>query len=168
MIAPDRLRTRLTLVMLLAFLPILALILYRAYQEQERRLAEIDATEARIVRQLAATYDQAIERAHEVLRVLAQFPAVRNLDPALCQLVVSDLVAKNSQYANVAVARIDGEIFCSAVPLRQPVSAASVPAFRRAIEGGGIGLGEYRPSVITGQPGLAMALAVRMLSPVIM
>jgi len=155
------LRTRLALVLVLAFAPIFALIFYRAAHEQARRLAEIEAYEQQVVRQIAATYAQAIERAHDVLRVLAQMPQIRRLDGPACNHIIAQLADLNSQYANFGVARIDGSVVCNGAPVIGLANVGGTQAFRRALASGNFSVGDYLVSPITGRPIIGLGLPVR-------
>ena len=111
MFVPRTLRMQLGLLLLLAFAPVLGLTVHRALREQAQRLSETQAAELRVARQLATSYGDVIRRAQEALGVLVRVPGVRRLDGDACSSLVSELMQTNPQYANLSVARVDGEVF---------------------------------------------------------
>ncbi|MGD9765623.1 MAG: PAS domain S-box protein [Candidatus Binatia bacterium] len=154
----QHLRARLGLLLALAFAPVLGVTVYRAYIEQAQRMSEMEASELRLARQVATTYEQVIQRAYEVLRVLAQLLEVRQLDASACNALLAELVRTNSQYANFSVARPDGEVICSGIPFTKPLNVARTQTFARALDTRGLAVGDYLLSLISGRPVLGMAL----------
>ena len=80
---------------------------------------------------------------------LAHLPAVRDRNPAACNALFADLLAQRSSYANLGVIDADGDIFCSALPMTDPVYAGDRGYFRRAIETRDFAIGEYQIGRIT-------------------
>ncbi|HJY82107.1 MAG TPA: cache domain-containing protein, partial [Candidatus Binatia bacterium] len=145
------LRARLLLLVLLAAIPALGLILY--IDLEQRRLAATQAQEAalRLAQLAAADQAQLIQGAHQLLTALAQLPAVHAGDSATCTTFFTKLLKQYPVYANLGAAQANGEVFCSVVPLTQPVSVASSAWFQQVVQSREFVIGEYQRSLVTGE-----------------
>ncbi len=149
---------RLGLLLVLAFAPVFGLTSYWAYIDQVSRRAEVDESASRIARQVAATYEQVVQRSREVLLTLSHVREIRDLAGPRCGALLAELLAAyRPQYSTIGIARADGELVCSAMPFRQPLNVAQSLAFRRAVESRGFAVGDFMRSRVTGRPVLAMA-----------
>ncbi len=158
MISLRGLRMRLGLLLVLAFAPVFGLTSYWAYIDQVSRRAEVDESASRIARQVAATYEQVVQRSREVLLTLSHMREIRDLAGPRCGPLLAELLAAyRPQYSTIGIARADGELVCSAVPFRQPHNVGQNRAFRRALERRGFAVGDFMRSRITGRPVLGMA-----------
>jgi signal transduction histidine kinase len=150
------LRSRLLLLVLLAVLPALGLTLATNLAQRRQAVAQAQGEALRLARVVAGDEERLLEGARQLLVLLARLPAVREAadgDPAPCVALLADLLAQSPRYANLAVARADGEVVCSAVPAPPgaAVSAADRAYFRRALEAGDFAVGEYQIGRITGR-----------------
>ncbi|MBI3459868.1 GAF domain-containing protein [Candidatus Acetothermia bacterium] len=116
----------------------------------ERRQSEIAQIkrEAQALVQLAASYENnVIEGARQLLISLAQFSRVRR-DPSTCSALLSDLHTQEV-YTSLAVAKPDGDIYCSAPPLSYAVSVADREWFQRTVQTRRFAVGEYQIDFVT-------------------
>jgi PAS domain S-box-containing protein len=158
MITLRGLRMRLGLLLVLAFAPVFGLTAYWAYIDQVSRRAEVDESASRIAHQVAATYEQVIQRSREVLLTLSHVGEIRDLAGPQCSALLAELLAAyRPQYSTIGIARAHGELVCSAVPFRHPVNVRQSLAFRRAVNSRGFAVGDFMRSPVTGRPVLAMA-----------
>lgn len=104
--------------------------------------ARVDAV--RLVRIAALDHDRLLEEAMQLLSVLAEVPEVRGGDPAACSRFLARLRHEHSRYTNLGVIERDGDISCSAIPLRGRVNVADHIHFQRAIETRDFAVGDYR------------------------
>ena len=139
------------LMVLLAMIPALGLLFYTA--EQQRRSASVEAQQdaLRLARLVSANQRKLIEGVHQLLTVLAQVPSVRGGHPTSCGSFLTDLLGQYPLYANIGVADRNGEIVCSAIPLKARVNAADRAWFQRAVQTSGFAAGEYQVGRITGK-----------------
>lgn len=149
------LRTRILLLVFLAFLPVFALTLSTGYQQ--RRLAAAAAQEdaLRLVRLGATDYIQILEAAHQLLITLTQLPFLRDRDSVACSAFLAQLLKQHRAYANLVASAPDGAIFCSALPLRHPVNVADQEVFRRVLEKRSFVISNYTIGPISGKPIIA-------------
>ena len=115
---------------------------------------------ARSLLQASAIEEAASRRqVDQLLRIMAGADNMRSLDPADCTGLVERLLASSQHIANIGAALPDGEVFCSAQPMKGSVNVADRQWFRETLASQGITAGQYvigrisgKPAVIFGQP----------------
>ena len=143
------LRTRLLLLVLLAVIPALGLTLYTNLEERQLRKTLVYEHAMRLSRLVSADHERLIEDTRRLLTTLAHLPAVRDRNPAACSALFADLLAQRSSYVNLGVIDADGDIFCSARPMTDPVYVGDRGYFQRIIETRDFAIGEYQIGRIT-------------------
>ena len=151
-IQPLALRSRLALLILAALAPAFGLVVYSHYEQQQSSRIVVRNNAIALANGVAAKHAQIVERARELLLTLSVLPAVRALDAKQCSALFAELLPHYPQYLNLVAANAEGDIFCSARPMSQPVSVKTEPSFTRALENRGLALGEFAISKITGRP----------------
>jgi serine phosphatase RsbU (regulator of sigma subunit) len=148
------LRIRLIGLVLLVLLPAAGLFVLTA-AEQRRIAAESVNQEALRVTQLLATHQTArIEGAQQLLKTLALLPEVRGQDPVACNTLLAKLLTADSRYLSFGIIETNGNLWCSALPVRQPLNFSDRRYFQRAVETRSFGIGEYQVGRITGKASL--------------
>lgn len=148
------LRVRLLLLVLLAVIPAFALILYSGREERRHRATEVEEEALRLARLVSVEHKHLVDGSRELLLALSRFPPVRQADAAGCTALFADLLKRYPRYANLGASDAEGKVFCSALPLRGPVSIADRAFFRRALEARDFAVGEYQIGRITGKASL--------------
>ncbi|TDY00010.1 bifunctional diguanylate cyclase/phosphodiesterase [Thiohalophilus thiocyanatoxydans] len=150
------LRGRLLLLVLLAVIPAFVLIGYTAYQQRQQVAAEVDEQVLSIVRSAAREQRQLISTTRQLLMSMAQLPAVvpNSSRVHVCSDILSMLRKPNPYYTNFGVARPDGELFCSALPMHKAVNITDRSYFQRALESRDLGIGEYQIGRLTEEPAI--------------
>lgn len=106
-------RTRLIGLVVVAMLPAFAIAVWHLH-EQGREAREGARQQARLLTEhTVAELDETLGDATELLRELAQHPAIRALDPARCEAVLRDLRTPGVPYARLTLLRTDGSALCS-------------------------------------------------------
>lgn len=144
-------RVRLVLLVLLAVGPALGLIFYAAEEQRSAAVGEAQQNALRLARLVSANQDRLVEGAQQLLTALAQIPEVRSGRPDSCSAFLRDLLAAYPLYVNFGVARPDGKVFCSALPIKGPVNAGDRIWFQRAMRTGDFAAGDYQIGRITGK-----------------
>ncbi|HEV8338326.1 MAG TPA: ATP-binding protein [bacterium] len=152
------LRTRLILLVLLPVVPMLALSLYSFSQQRAQALMHGRAEALRLAREAALEQEQSLTGTQDLLKVLSQHPQVQARQRPGCNAVVSTLMSPF--FVNLAVAGLRGEVLCSAVTPRRPVTLGESPEFRAALEKRAFAVGRYRREPVTGRPTLPAAYPV--------
>jgi signal transduction histidine kinase len=154
------LRTRLLLLVLLAVIPALGLTLYTNLEERQLRKVQVQEQAMRLSRLVSADYERLIEDARQLLVTLAALPAVRDRNPAACNTLFADLLARRSSYANLAVVDLDGNVICSALPMTGQVYVGDRAYFQRALETRDFAIGDYQIGRVSGKAALVFGYPV--------
>ena len=154
------LRARVILLVLLAALPATGLAVYAGLQQRrlEARQAQNEALE--LTENVASGQTALIEATHGLLVALAQLPPVREHDPKACSDPFASFLQQHPTYDNLAAIDLGGDVFCSALPLTQPVNVADHTWFRRALQTRDFVIGDYQIGRTTGRPGVMLAYPV--------
>mgnify|MGYP002336074658 CR=1 FL=1 len=159
--ASTGLRARLLLLVLAAVIPAFGLIGYTAIAQRQEAAQNAEKDAMNLVRLAAREQSQLIASTRQLLVSLAQLPAIRAPGDATCSRVLAELLRPYPYYTNFGVATPDGRVFCSALPLTQPVNIADRSYFRRAVQSGDFGLGNYQIGRITGIPAINFGYPVK-------
>ncbi|MGC3958301.1 MAG: SpoIIE family protein phosphatase [Verrucomicrobiota bacterium] len=159
-IAPVSLRIRLTLLVLLAGVPALALTFYTAIEQRRLAAIAVQQDALRVARLASAGQERLIEGTHQILLLLAQLTQVRGDDAAACNALLLDLLKQYPLYSNVGVIATNGTVFASAVKLPQSVNLSDRTYFRRALESRAFAMGDYQIGRITGKASINFGLPV--------
>lgn len=138
------LRFRLILLVLLAIVPSLGLVIYTALEQ--RRLAANQAQEhaLQIARDAAQSQQELIETTHQFLNVLAQLPAVADLDPDTCNAFLAQFLELYPRYTSITVRSAkDSTSLCRATQKKGPIPAEPGLAHVRALETQGFAVGDF-------------------------
>ena len=154
------LRARLVLLVFLALIPAFGLVLYG--DSVQRRLAthNVQDDTLRLARFAASDQLRVIETAHQLLAALAQLPQVHDRNSTSCNIFMANLLKRYPLYTNLGAADLDGNIFCSGVPLQEPVNINDRTYFQRALQTNGFAVGEYQIGRVTGVPALNVGMPV--------
>ncbi|MBI4279256.1 MAG: PAS domain S-box protein [Armatimonadetes bacterium] len=145
------LRVRLLLLVILALVPASGFLVYSYVEERRIRAAQVKEAALQITRLAALEQERLIEGGRQFLLALARLPEVREGHAAACSALLADLRKRYHAYANLGVAALDGNAFCSALPLERPVSVADRAWFRRALAARGFAVGDYQVGRVTGR-----------------
>ncbi len=154
------LRSRLSLLVLLTLIPAVGLAVHNA--EEQRRLAVEAATKESLqqIRAASLDYDQLIDGSRQFLGGLAQIPAVMRQDPDECQLLLANLLNAFPYYTGLLATTLDGDVFCSALPLSAPVNLADRSYFQQALQTHEFSVGDYTLGRISGKAILPLGYPV--------
>ncbi len=154
------LRVRLLLLVLFALLPVFGLVLYGDIEQ--RQLATLNAQDSalRLARLAAISQSKSIEAAHQLLLVLAKLPEVHKPNSAACNVLFANLLKEQVAYSNLAVADLEGNVYCSALPIAAPVNIADRSYFQRTLQTRDYAIGQYQIGRIAGVPTLNTSLPV--------
>ena len=129
--------------MLIAVLPALGLAIYDGRERRQGAVAAAHAEALTLARRAAAREERLIEGARHFLGALTWLPELRGQDGSACRAIFTALGTRFPAYANLLASRADGEVFCSALPLRGPQTLATFGGFRRALETREFAVGDY-------------------------
>ncbi len=126
------------------FLPAVFVVVYQA---QASRTAALDATRERAtlaVRSIATSQQKLVDDTRQFLEKLATLPFAQQLESPDCAHFLGELLALSDNYVNMGLVRADGELLCSAKPLKSPVNVADRPYFQRALKQREFSIGAFQ------------------------
>jgi PAS domain S-box-containing protein len=150
----------LRILILLAVAPLFAVMLFNAAEQRATRAAQAQADALRLARVSATRHEQLIEGTRQTLIALSRFPAVRNGEAQACHALFADLLDQYPYYTNLTALDLDGDVFCSAIPLTKPVNAADRPWFQRVRQTRTFTISDYQIGRITYRPILTTAYPI--------
>ncbi len=127
------LRARLVALVLLAVVPALGLTAFEGVEYHERAGIAARDDALRVTRLAQGRIERAIDETHALLLVLAEVPAVRDLDPEACNKLMANLVARRALTGSLIVTDASGDAVCSGLPLPGPVSFADRAWFQQVL-----------------------------------
>ncbi len=154
-------RTRLLLLVVSCALPMFGILLYDAWRDVTGEIADAERRfEGRAAR-AAADLSEEIRATRMLLLAFAQIPAVASPQSPSCAEQLRSLVAPYKGASSAYVATPDGNVACSAEPLRGRVNLANREYFVRALSSSEPVVGEPIASRNSDRYLLPIALAVR-------
>jgi signal transduction histidine kinase len=154
------LRFRLLFLVLLAFGPMLGLVLYTYSEQMQQATLRAEDEALRLARLAAIDQQRLIDGARQLLVAVAQLPSVQNFDAAICEQFLSHLLKQYPLYENIGAVTTGGDIYCSAVPFPTAINVGDRPWYLHTIRSRGFVAGDYIVSRITGKPILATSYPV--------
>ena len=154
------LRARLLLLVFISVIPVLIFLLYTASEKKRHDEADIGAETRHWVKLAANSIEELTDGSRQVLSVLSEFPAVRDQDSDACNALFASLKKRLPDYDNLVAAKPDGDIFCSAIPFKEPINVADRQWFQRPIKSGNFSFGRYHISRVSGRPVINAGLPV--------
>jgi signal transduction histidine kinase/ActR/RegA family two-component response regulator len=156
------LRIRLLVLVLVAAVPIVGIVVLSA-REQRRLLVAEASLDVHAVSQLVAErHQRSVDAARGLLFGLSRMPEIAALDGARCSAALAPLLASERVFVNIAAARADGQLFCSAAPVAKlPVDLSDRAFFQNALRTGGLGVGELVLSRVVGKGAIGFGYPVR-------
>jgi len=155
------LRARLIHLVLLAVLPAIGLILYSAGDQRIKESQDAEREALRLVRVVSTSQERLIDSTRHLLVALSRLAEVRGLEGAACNLLFSNLLKEYPLYANLGAANIQGQQFCSALPLTKPITIADRSYFKLAVERKNFAIGDYQVGRVTGKASLNLGYPIR-------
>ncbi len=107
-----------------------------------------------LIRIVTSNQAAQIEAAQQLLKAFARLPQTHTKDAAACSAFLADMLAAYPSYLNIALADPDGNVWCSALPLRQAINVADRMYFTAARDTRRFAVGEYQTGRITQQPAI--------------
>ena len=136
------LRCRLVLIVLVAVVPVFALILFSAERHRELTSNQVKTTALGVARAIASEQDRLLENAHQFLITLARLPQVRDVDKLACSKVLSGLL--EPAYLDLAVIDLKGEVLCSALKSQHRIAAAKGRHIAQVLKTHELAIGDLR------------------------
>jgi signal transduction histidine kinase/CheY-like chemotaxis protein/HAMP domain-containing protein len=148
--------------LVLAVIPVIALILYSAWEERSRATLEAKQQTRKTAFVIADQQRHVIVETHNMLSELATLPEIREPDTqGACQQTLLHIQRQNPLYGNIIVVDTKGDLLCSGIAFEKPINFSDRIWFRSTIEAGHFAVGEYIIGRINNMPGLATGYPIR-------
>jgi signal transduction histidine kinase len=147
------LRLRILLLILFVIVFALGLTLYTALEGYHHQKAELEKATLRLATSISLQEEQIIAGTRQFIITLSHLPKLSDRDQPACNGLLSRLLKECfPRYSNLGVVKPDGEVFCSALPIRGPVNVAHRAYFQRTLETSDFAIGDYQMDDIAGEP----------------
>ncbi|MEX2528327.1 MAG: ATP-binding protein [Gemmatimonadota bacterium] len=154
------LRTRLLLLVLLGFLPVVGFLLYTRGQLAELAWEEAEGEILRSARVLASGHRDVIQETRVILAVLAQTPEVRQSVDGACIDHLPRIFQSQPYYTLLGAIDRQGYLVCTAPPTPGPTYLGDREYMREAYRTGEFVVGEYQVGRVTGRPSVSLVYPV--------
>lgn len=145
------LRERLLLLVLVASMPVLALIVYSAVAERQAAAQDAERNVQNLVAFATREQAQTVTDTRQLLAILSQLPALQpGASGEECTSTLAKLLESHGHFTNIGVATPDGVIYCSAVPMSESVNISDRSYFVRALASRSFGVGDHQVGRVTG------------------
>jgi diguanylate cyclase (GGDEF)-like protein len=154
-------RARIVLLLCLVVIPFSVLLIGDASERHEMLTRNIQDETLRLARLAAKNQDDSIELSRQLLETLAGDPAIRRADWPRCNAMLRDLLPQfSTTYSNFMVAKPDGEVACSGVPVTINLNLLDRRDFRDTISTRQFVVGEMVQTRIAGTMSLPFRMPV--------
>ena len=158
----EGLRFRLVLTVLMALLPMFALLAYFAAQNQR---SVVELAQARLQSQAllaAAGQQRIIERGAQLLAAMASGPSIKDTRIRLCVPYLKNLQAQDTAFANLGVVGLDGRVTCHALDMgaSAEVFLGDRAFFKQVLQTQKFVVGDHGVGPVTGRPSLGLGAPV--------
>ena len=148
------LRGRLLLLVVFAVIPAFGVIGYSALSERSYNADAAQSNAMTLVHFVAHEQRRLIAETEELLKELAQLPVAQPSLSTACSRVMTEVLKTHSHYNNIGVATLDGDIYCSALPMAEGINIADRVYFQRTVRSRAFSIGGYQIGRITSEPAI--------------
>jgi signal transduction histidine kinase len=154
-------RARVLVVVLITMLPAFALLIFNAADERERALALTREQALSTVRLVSSQQTQLIEATEQIMRLIAQAPALAVPDE--CSAFLERVYSGAAGYRGFSVADRNGDVYCMAPtrPITQTLNTAHRSYFQKVLETEHFAIGDFQIGQVSGEPNISFGYPVR-------
>lgn len=142
-------------------LPAAGIIVYSGYRLRAEEISEAMAATQRLADTIASEQQGQVAAAQQLLSTLAQLPEFKSHSTAKVQSILSDILKLNSQYSNLFIADLTGDVWATAMPSKALVNVADRRYFINALATGQFSSGEYVVSRVTSKPAMSFGYPIK-------
>lgn len=154
------LRSILFLLVMLAVLPLWGLAFYTNFEQREQGIRELEADIRRWTQFQAVNQQTSLAGARQLLLTLAQSPEIVEGDSDRCGQYLADLMEHYIQYWILAAADLQGEAYCSSLPLPMTLKYGQDLWFRQALQSMDFSVSGLKRDPISGEPTLYLGYPI--------
>jgi C4-dicarboxylate-specific signal transduction histidine kinase len=154
------LRKLLVLLVFMAAVPLMVIELLSSQREQDVELRRARESIDALTDAIAVSNTRLVEGVDQFLLALAASPVIAGNDLQACARYLQRILALQPTYLNFGVIAPDGRLLCEATGHPASFNLGDRGYFQRALEGGGLVVGDYQVGRVTGRPSIAFARPV--------
>ncbi len=154
-------RAHLAILIAVLAVPSIGLIVYSGIAERHEAIADGKAECLKFVNDVAGQQQAIAAGAEQLATALSLLSPIRSLNPVTATPLLSELLRKNPQYANIIVCDKSGLVRASAIPTEGKVSLADRTFFQKAARTGMFSPGEYAMARIVKRPIITFGYPVK-------
>ena len=147
---PSSIRSKLILLAVLAFLPVVLLTVFNAWHQRRLELAGSRERMEKILSFAVLNEEEVIRETDRILAMLAEVPVVRGGGDRAGEFLAR-ILKSNPAYTNIAIAKPDGQVFASAVSTSGPLNFSDRPYFKEVLRNKSFSIGQYIVGRISGK-----------------
>jgi len=148
---PSSIRSKLILLAVLAFLPVVLLTVLSSWNQRKFEVAAARQRMAKILDFAILHEEEVIRETHRILAMLADVPILREGGKPASEFL-AQLLKNSPEYTNFVVCRPDGQVISSAVPFNTATNFSDRPYFQNVLKNKSFSVGQYTVGRITGKP----------------
>jgi len=148
---PSSVRSKLFLLGVLAFLPVILLTVYNSWHQRRWEIAEARERIAKILDFAVLHEEEVIRETQRILEVLAEVPTIAGGGSRSSESLARFL-KYSPEYANFGLIRSDGQLIASALPFKKPLNLSDRSYFQDTVKARAFSVGEYQVGRVTGTP----------------
>jgi PAS domain-containing protein len=154
------LRKLLVLLVFMAAVPLMVVELLSSQREQDVELRRARESIDALADAIAVSNARMVEGVDQFLQALAASPVIAGNDLQACARYLQRILTLQPAYLNFGVIGPDGRLLCEATGNPASFNLGDRGYFQRALEGGGLAVGDYQVGRVTGRPSIAFARPV--------
>jgi two-component system, cell cycle sensor histidine kinase and response regulator CckA len=155
------LRARLSLFVVLAFLPVGVVLLHARQELGDLARSTVARETLQVAHAAAVSHRSALAETRVALGLLSRLPGVRD-DPGLaCEDFIPSIMVDRPYYTVVGVIAASGQMVCTVPALEFEGNFSDRGYFQEAFRTGQFAMGSYQIARITGRPSVTLAQPVR-------
>jgi signal transduction histidine kinase len=159
-IATSSLRGRLTVLIVFAVIPALAVLLFTAVSEIKYEMDRALKDALRLARFASEHNNGAMNGTKHLLLGLTRLPQFRSMNSTECEKILTDLLDVYPTYENILLVDKTGNIVCSGRPLTLKRIPTNTEWFMKSVSDGSFYFGSYRLGLVTGATEFSMAYPI--------
>lgn len=148
------LRARVMLIIILAILPSLLIFYSRNQKERNNEINHLKQDLLELAEIISLQETDLLEGTRQLLITTSLLEEIKNYHSEQCSQFLSELLTHYDRYLNLGVATPQGEVVCSALPLREKISIADRQYFKKALMTKEFAIGGFSVERITHQPAI--------------
>ncbi len=154
-------RARLTILLIAAIIPLIAVEIYSENRIRASREAEIGRDASRLLQLVSAEQDRLGNAVQQMLTAFSQDSAIRRGDWADCSNVAANIFNRVPGYVNIGVADLDGNVVCSNLTTQPPRAVRDSAIYAALDENREFAVGTYQVARFSGRKVLPYSMPWR-------